>query len=71
MSENESTSQGTEQKSLNENQSSCQAKRLGDTHQENGSDECSITTKESKSALDEREEERNSIENKSVIKDIT
>ena len=56
---------------LEENQSSSQINRLGEKQAQNGSDESWNATKESKSTLDEREEEKHSIENESVFYDIT
>ena len=56
---------------LEENQSSSQTNRRGGKQAQNGSDESWNATKESKLPLDEREEEKDSIENESVFYDIT
>ena len=56
---------------LEENQSSSQTNRRGDKQAQNGSDGSWNATKESKLSLDEREEEKHSIENESVFYDIT
>ena len=56
FSENEQTSNVNEQKSLEENQSSNQDKRLGDKYTENKSDEYSNATKEFKLTREEKEE---------------
>ena len=70
ISENEATTHVNELKLLDETQSSCQATRQGEKHTQNGSDECWNATKESKVTLNEREENKHSIENDSVVKTL-
>ena len=67
VSESEVTSHANEQKILDENQSPDNVRSLDKKNNENGSDEFSNATKESKSALDDRQEEMHLIENKSVL----
>ena len=54
-----------------ENQSSSQTNRRGEKQIQTGSDESRNATKESKLTLDERDEEKHTIENESVFQDIT
>ena len=54
-----------------ENQSSSQTNRWGEKQSINGSDESCNATKGSKLTLDERDEEKHTIENESVFQDIT